>query len=196
MGAYVYTMHYTPLVEKALRTTAHLHDGQHRKGDLLPFMSHVFSVALILTDYVDDDAIICSALLHDTVEDTLYTFAELENDFGARITAIVRGVTIVETGEPLNWMARHEQYIRTLSHAVPESSYVSAADKIHNMRSIMLWYKGVDDKNFHRDFGGTNAERIMVYTTIRDIVARADISPELLTLYDDTFSEYKEFLTR
>lgn len=190
-------MHYSRVVEKAVRKTAALHDGQHRKGDLLPTLSHVFAVALILTDYTDDEDIIASALLHDTIEDTMYGFDELENDFGPRICTIVRGVTILDDdGTPKNWKERHLSYIQTLEAAPAESAYVAAADKIHNIRSMVLWYKGAEDHEFHHDFGGTNKERTEIYKQIRDIIARKVTNKKLLEEYDKAFEEYTEFLSR
>ena len=190
-------MHYSRVEEKALRKTAALHDGQHRKGDLLPTLSHVVAVALLLTDYTDDEDIIASALLHDTVEDTMYNFEELENDFGPKICDIVRGVTITdEDGSPKNWKERHLFYIETLEMARMESAYVAAADKIHNIRSMILWYKGADDNEFHHDFGGTNRERSEMYKKIREIIGNKINNSRLLEEYDKALEEYTEFLSR
>ncbi|MGH3226385.1 MAG: HD domain-containing protein, partial [Streptosporangiaceae bacterium] len=80
------------LVERAYDTAAHWHRDQKRKsGD--PFITHPLAVATILAELGMPTQTICAALLHDTVEDTLYTLTELRGEFGEDIAALVDGVT-------------------------------------------------------------------------------------------------------
>ena len=80
------------LIERAYRTSEQYHDGQLRKsGDA--YITHPLAVATILASLGLNEPTICAALLHDTVEDTGYTLAQLTHDFGEEIATMVDGVT-------------------------------------------------------------------------------------------------------
>ncbi len=138
-------MKYTPRLEKAIRTAAILHKEQFRK-DGTPYFSHPYSVAVILSEYTDDEDII-SGLMHDTIEDVEgYTYEKLKDSFGKRVADIVEGVTQErwpghkETPRPERIKMYEEMLQRDLDkieRAGPDSVLVSGADKIHNLLSIM-----------------------------------------------------------
>ena len=66
-------MNLTPRIEYAIRTVALLHDGQTRRAEQnIPYVSHVFSVAVLLSHYSDDEDVFIGGLLHDVLEDTNY----------------------------------------------------------------------------------------------------------------------------
>ena len=80
------------LIERAYDVAARQHAGQKRKsGD--PYITHPLAVATILAELGMNSETLCAALLHDTIEDTAYTLAELRRDFGDDIAALVDGVT-------------------------------------------------------------------------------------------------------
>jgi len=98
---------YSYKIEQAIKAAALLHQEQLRKGPVaLPFVTHPFSVMIILRDYTDNENVLVSALLHDTVEDTDYTFEEMEGDFGSEVTKIVRALTepVYDGEEKLPWL--------------------------------------------------------------------------------------------
>ncbi|MBL7045544.1 MAG: HD domain-containing protein [Parcubacteria group bacterium] len=133
-------MKYTPRLEEAIKTATNLHRNQRRKsGKDLPYVSHLFSVAIILSEYTEDENVIIAGLLHDALEDTEYTAEQLEENFGTRVKEIVLDVseTNVEDGEPVQWKERKTAYIEHLKVASEEALLVSVADKIHNLRSIL-----------------------------------------------------------
>ena len=69
------------LIERAYGVAAQWHSGQKRKsGD--PYITHPLAVATILAELGMNHETLCAALLHDTVEDTAYTLAELRREFG------------------------------------------------------------------------------------------------------------------
>lgn len=136
-------MLYSFKIEQAIRAAAVLHDGQTRKGaEPYPYITHLISVAFMLSDYGADEDTIVAGLLHDTLEDTSYTPEELEADFGADVREIVEGVTdaLHAEREQFTWKQRQDRYFKTLSLAPKPSLMISAADKIHNMRSIVEEY--------------------------------------------------------
>lgn len=140
-------MEYTPAIQKAINTVSRLHFGQKRKGDEnIPYISHPFSVAWILANYTSDEDIILAGLFHDVLEDVDgYEYEDLVRDCGKRVADIVRVVSEDKAlGSELHpdaaWKERKKMYIRNIRDDIPEALYVSAADKIHNIRSIMLAY--------------------------------------------------------
>ena len=77
---------YSYRIEQALRAITILHKDQVRKGAMsIPYISHLFAVALIVSEYTKDEDTLIGALLHDTLEDTDYTGEELEQDFGGKV---------------------------------------------------------------------------------------------------------------
>ncbi len=88
---------YDPNADEAMLNRAYVfsmkaHGTQTRaSGD--PYFSHPLEVAAILTDYKLDSETIATALLHDTIEDTVATLDQIENMFGERVGKLVDGVT-------------------------------------------------------------------------------------------------------
>jgi len=131
--------YFTPEIQKAINIAATHHDGQERKGNGLPYIVHPFAVALILMEYTDDQDVIIAGFLHDTVEDTEYSAEELEKDFNPRIRELVMYVTEENKEDP--WQKRKDDYLSNLKQAPSESKLICAADKIHNLRSMVEAFK-------------------------------------------------------
>ncbi|HEV2930557.1 MAG TPA: HD domain-containing protein, partial [Propionibacteriaceae bacterium] len=78
------------LIERAYRTAEKLHQGQLRKsGDA--YITHPLAVTTILAELGMNEATLCAALLHDTVEDTDYTLQQLSRDVGEEVALLVDG---------------------------------------------------------------------------------------------------------
>jgi len=82
---------------------------------------------------IDDEEVICGALLHDTIEDTRTTEEELLENFGENITRIVLEVTDDKT---LDKMDRKEAQVAHAPHISDQAKLVKLADKISNLRDI------------------------------------------------------------
>jgi (p)ppGpp synthase/HD superfamily hydrolase len=186
-------MKYTPKIEKALKTAAVLHQHQTRKSEeAIPYIIHPYGVAIIVSNYTDDEDTLVSALLHDTIEDSEYTPGELENDFGKTVRNIVLGVTEPkkdESGEKLPWKVRKEAYIENLKGSSPESLLVCAADKIYNMRSILDDRKKYGDKLDER-FSSTPEQRLWYNETVFEIL-KENLDSPILTEYERLLEETK-----
>lgn len=188
-------MMYSYQIEKAIRAAGVLHKDQVRKGRIpYPYVTHPFSVACIIADYTDNEHIIIAGLLHDTVEDAGYTFAELEEDFGEIVCSIVRDVTVRrdERHAEKTWKEQHAGYVAQLKRAREEALIVSAADKIHNMRSTIEEYYG-DHARFRRDFGGSTEERVTIYQSISNIL-NSRLQNPIVHEFNHVFDEYKNFI--
>lgn len=190
-------MLYTPKIEKAIQTAALLHKDQVRKGGPhYPYITHLFSVAIILSEYTTNEDIIIAGMLHDTLEDTDYTPEKLEKDFGSRVLSIVNGVTEQKTrnGVKIAWEERKREYVRRLESAPEESLYVSAADKIHNFDSTLDIYKN-NEKEFKKDF--VLQDRIRFYGAVVDIITkRLGDKHSLVVRLQEVFNDYKVFLEK
>lgn len=187
-------MHYTPRIEQALKTAAWLHRDQVRKGPgAYPYITHPVAVATILAAHTDDENILIGALLHDTLEDTEYTEAQITEDFGASVAELVRGVS-EWTGDPNarpSREERRERYIAAL-HAAPVGSLlISAADKIHNLRSMITDYHD-RHQDFIADFGHV-VERIAFYRAIQSILRERLGAHSVMEDFDGAVVDFERF---
>src|SRR5204863_8388640 len=124
------------VIRRAYDTAERMHRGQVRKsGD--PFITHPLAVAQILAELGMDTTTLVAALLHDTVEDTTYTLANVERDFGEDVAHLVDGVTKLDKikyGE-----AAEAETIRKMVVAMakdPRVLVIKLADRLHNMRTL------------------------------------------------------------
>ena len=126
------------LLNRAYVYAMKAHGTQTRaSGD--PYFSHPLEVAAILTDLKLDDATIVAALLHDTIEDTEATRAEIDNVFGHEIGALVEGLTKLKRLELVSREAKQAENLRKLLLAIADDVRVlliKLADRLHNMRTL------------------------------------------------------------
>jgi guanosine-3',5'-bis(diphosphate) 3'-pyrophosphohydrolase len=134
---------YNPNVDEQLLNKAYVYamqkHGSQKRASGDPYFNHPLEVAAILTELKLDDASIAVGLLHDTIEDTDATRAEIDQLFGAEIGAIVDGLTKIER---LNLVSREEaqaENLRKLLLAISQDVrvlLVKLADRLHNMRTL------------------------------------------------------------
>lgn len=126
------------LLNKAYVYAMQKHGKQTRaNGD--PYFSHPLEVAGILTDMKLDEATIAVALLHDTIEDTSATRAEIDELFGEQIGRLVEGLTKIERLDLVSRKAKQAENLRKLLLAVADDIrvlLVKLADRLHNMRTL------------------------------------------------------------
>lgn len=139
-------MTLTTKIEKAIKRASILHEGQVRKSTKnLPYITHLFSVADLLSTYADREDVIVAGLLHDTLEDTPYTEEELESEFGSSVKETVLSVTEVSFYQRrmaiFPWKERKEIYLGKLKTAGADALMVSAADKIDNLEGMIEGYR-------------------------------------------------------
>ncbi len=153
-----------------------VHKGQRRKGTGIPYLAHVLGVAAIAREYgaTEDEAI--GALLHDAAEDGggEATLAEIRASFGDPVGDIVLGCSdsLVEDPEDkLPWRERKENYLAHLETASPSVCLVSAADKLHNVRSIARDYREHGEEIWNR-FQGRRDGTLWYYETVADVLVR------------------------
>ncbi len=134
---------YDPGTDEELLNRAYVfsmmaHGTQTRaSGD--PYFSHPLEVAGILTEYRLDCATIVTALLHDTVEDTVATLEQIEDLFGQEVAKLVDGVTKLSKIELRSEASREAENFRKFLLAMSDDIrvlLVKLADRLHNMRTL------------------------------------------------------------
>jgi len=124
------------LILRALQFSAHKHRDQRRKDRAAsPYINHPIALANVLGNEagIGDARVLAAAILHDTVEDTDTTVAELEREFGPEIAAIVAEVS---DDKSLPSPRRKQLQIEHAGQASREARLVKLADKICNLRDI------------------------------------------------------------
>ena len=81
------------MIRKAAEFAVRAHEGTVRKGSRMPYITHPLEVAMIVSLMTDDKGLIAAAYLHDVVEDAGVTYEELEQEFGTRVSELVRGAS-------------------------------------------------------------------------------------------------------
>ena len=139
-------MHFTHRLESAIVTAAKAHRKQMRKGSDIPYIIHPFSVMTVASEVTEDEDTLIACLFHDILEDVPEEYSEqqMRDDYGQRVVDIVRGVTKDDSIE--DWREANEAYLQNLrENASDESVIVSAADKIHNLISVLEDYDEMGD---------------------------------------------------
>lgn len=128
----------TALILKAYKMAEKYHQGQKRMSGE-DYIIHPLNVAYILADLHLDDATICAALLHDTVEDTEVTNENLEKEFGTEIAEMVAGVTKLSKIQYVTIEEEQVENYRKMFLAMGKDIRViliKLADRLHNMRTL------------------------------------------------------------
>ena len=134
---------YNPKVNEDLLNRAYVYamkaHGEQKRASGDPYFSHPLEVAAILTDHKLDDATIAAALLHDTIEDTEATRAEIDQLFGKDIGKLVEGLTKLKKLDLVTREAKQAENLRKLLLAIADDVrvlLVKLADRLHNMRTL------------------------------------------------------------
>jgi RelA/SpoT family (p)ppGpp synthetase len=134
---------YNPKTDETLLNRAYVYamraHGEQKRASGDPFISHPLEVAAILTELKLDDATIAAALLHDTIEDTDATRAEIDRVFGHEIGLLVEGLTKLKRLELVSKEAKQAENLRKLLLAIADDVRVlliKLADRLHNMRTL------------------------------------------------------------
>jgi len=181
---------YDPNADEAALNRAYVytvqkHGTQTRaSGD--PYFSHPVEVAGLMTDLQLDQETIMTALLHDTVEDTLATIEDIEANFGPEVARLVDGVTKLSKIEAMPEDERAAENLRKFLLAMSEDIrvlLVKLADRLHNMRTLHFIKNPEKRQRIARetmDIYAPLAERVGMYEYMREMQALAfeQLEPE------------------
>ena len=195
---------YDPQADEALLNRAyvfslHAHGSQKRaSGD--PYFSHPIEVAGILTDLRLDDETIATAILHDTVEDTVATPQEIEQLFGANVARLVDGVTKLSKIEAQSDNERAAENLRKFLLAMSDDIrvlLVKLADRLHNMRTLHHIANPDKRRRIARetmDIYAPLAERVGMYEFMKEMqtLAFRELEPEAYESISRRLAQLKE----
>ncbi|WP_404372939.1 RelA/SpoT family protein [Sphingomonas sp. MMS24-J45] len=195
---------YDPNANEALLNRAYVfsmqaHGSQKRaNGD--PYFSHPIEVAGILTDLHLDDETIATAILHDTIEDTVATPEEITRLFGPSVARLVDGVTKLSKIEAQTENERAAENLRKFLLAMSDDIrvlLVKLADRLHNMRTLHFIKNEEKRRRIARetmDIYAPLAERIGMYEFMKEMqtLAFAQLEPEAYESITRRLAQLKE----
>jgi len=175
--------------DHALMFAAQVHRNQDRKKSGIPYLSHLLGVASIVLDYGGDEEMAIAALLHDAVEDHggRPMLKMIDRMFGPRVAKIVDGCTDSYAEDPKkkeSWERRKFRYLRRVRHEDAETRFVSAADKLYNVRAVLRDLRYTGDSAFAR-FSAPKAKIIWYYRSLVNEYRGGGVTHMLKPLIDD-----------
>jgi (p)ppGpp synthase/HD superfamily hydrolase len=136
------------MIDFAIEVAARAHSSQTRKSTDISYITHPFSVAIILSQAGCSEEVIVAGILHDTVEDTSITLEYIRENFGKNVASVIEGCS--EPDKSLPWKERKKHTIEFLKNAPLEVRLVACADKLNNIRTIASDYEKIGDKIWER----------------------------------------------
>lgn len=178
-------------LERALRWAATCHQGQTRRVTATPYVQHAFAVAMILDRLDFPEPVVIAGLLHDVVEDTEASLADVRERFGPEVAEIVAQCSEVKLdaeGRKRPWLDRKRDHLRELENASIDARAVILADKYHNLLSILC-----DLRDGHEVWSSFNAARSSVLWYYRSTIDRCGQgTPALVRLAEECRSRLDE----
>ena len=171
MRARVASLQLGPRFPEAFLYAAEKHATQTRKRTDVPYISHLMAVAALVLEAGGGEDEAVAALLHDVVEDCggMPVLEEVRRRFGNRVADIVQGCTDAYTIPKPEWKKRKLDYLDTLRRAGDDVRLVSAADKLHNVRTILADYRREGDAVWDR-FSGRRDGTLWYYRAVLDVL--------------------------
>jgi (p)ppGpp synthase/HD superfamily hydrolase len=136
------------MINLAIEVAAWAHQGQVRKGTDLPYITHPYAVGMLLLRSGCSEEVVAAGLLHDTLEDTSLSVEEIRLQFGEKVSAIVLGCS--EPNRSLPWEERKQHTLDFLRTAPLEIRWVSCADKLHNLQTLIQDLNRLGDQVWHK----------------------------------------------
>lgn len=164
-------MYSTTRISAAFALAALVHEKQKRKSTDIPYISHPMAVAAQVSVWGGSEDQFIAALLHDVVEDGGAQYMPvIEEHFGKHVLDLVMACSDAapQRGQPKGaWIERKEKYIANLRSAADEVLLISAADKWHNLASILADAKQLGEVVFDRfirqDFERTDKKKMVLW---------------------------------
>ena len=171
-------MSYGEKFEEALLYAARLHRDQTRKGTDIPYITHLLAVAAIVGENGGTEDEVVAALLHDAPEDQggEERLEDIRTRFGDAVAETVAGCTDTYEEPKPAWRQRKEAYVKRMASAPVSVRLVSAADKLHNARSILADLHSLGDDLWDRFTGGKEGT-LWYYRTLVEAYAAAGVNP-------------------
>lgn len=177
----------------AIHYAAEKHAGQYRKGTVTPYIVHPLETMQILNSMGADISLQTAGVLHDTLEDTRATEAELLQMFGEDICRMVK---MHSEDKSKSWEQRKQTAIAELAEADKPFKMLVMADKVSNLRAMLRDYAAEGEELWAR-FNRPKEKQAWYYSKIQDALYDMqnylDTAPvywEMVGLYKDIFVQY------
>jgi hypothetical protein len=170
------------LIDMAVKVAEKAHKGQTRKGTDTPYVIHPLAVGTILTIADRPEYVIAAGILHDVVEDSSFTLADIQKRFGHKVAAIVKGCS--EPDKSLPWEERKGHTLDFLKKASPEIKFVALADKFQNISSIAEDIADTGDTVWGRFKRGKEDQK-WYYEGLVDTLRDRSIGEEYMNLHEE-----------
>jgi (p)ppGpp synthase/HD superfamily hydrolase len=174
--------------EKALTYVTRIHGRQLRKKTRIPYIAHILGVSAIAMEYGATETEAIAALLHDAVEDCggAKRLRDIERKFGKDVARIVEGCTDTDQTPKPPWLERKKAYLAHVRHASMSTKLVSASDKLHNVRAILMAYRKEGEKVWSR-FNAGKQGALWYYRALVNAFSGKRIQP-LVREFDRTLT--------
>lgn len=169
----------TSLLDRAICFAVQAHAGIERKGKGFPYIVHPMEAMAIVATMTSDQELLAAAALHDTVEDTDVTVAELQELFGERVALLVAHESDVplEGDASDTWHDRKTFAINLLKGAERDVKVVAMGDKLSNMRAIARDYAVIGDEIWNLFNVKDKAEHAWHYHGLADALSDLSDTP-------------------
>ena len=164
-----------PMAQAALKFASARHANQYREIDHAPFVAHPIDVGSLLRADGQPDEVIAAGLLHDVLEKTGTTRAELQRRFGARVAGLVESVSDDPSID--DYGLRKRELRDRVAHASSDTVAIFAADKISKVRELTLPATSRFDKT-------TNRAKLAHYRASLKMLRRVARNSALVDLLD------------
>lgn len=168
------------MLEKAILVATKAHEGQKRKNSTEAYVEHPIRVAQMLKESGFRDEVVIAGVLHDTVEDTSLTIAEIDCVFGEEVANIVAAHT---EDKSLSWEERKSHTIASIKSVSLEVKALIIADKLDNLLSLMDSYDKIGEKTWEA-FKRGREQQAWYYKSIVEAIEDVENAPAF-------FNEYK-----
>ena len=162
------------MLEEAIIYATVMHQGKKRKLQNRAFILHPMEVAQVLSTMTDDEEVITAGILHDIVEDTDGTLAEIESRFGKRVAFLVSSESEKEYPEldpAASWKLRKEDSLAVLKNSTDIGvKMLWLADKLTNIRSLAGEYSEKGEEIWKHLHQNDPAMQCWYYRSIAEIV--------------------------
>lgn len=184
------------LILKALEIAFECHKNQRRKGNNAPYIVHILDVAkLLLSEPSASENVIIAGILHDTLEDTIYTVEQLKDDFGVGVLELVQFMTEPDKDNTtskeekrLTWKQRKQHTLQACQAATKDQLLILLADKLSNLQSIKDDLITIGDQIWSY-FNAQKADICWYYHELGNVFRQRFGSTRLFKLYDKLMTE-------
>lgn len=172
-------------IDYAIYFATKAHKGQKRKQEDIDMIFHPFTVGMILQRNGCNEDVVIAGILHDVVEDTKYTFDDIEKEFGKKIRDYVYDAS--EPDKSLPWKERKEHTIEHIKKAPLGSKLIVASDKISNLEDAL---ENIRKYGEDRVLSSRPEEQKWYYTSVYEsCIENADLNNPI-------FKRYKKVLEK